>query len=388
MMNADDEDSNNDLVWNPVTQQTVDRTKWNDWHWQLANRIKTLQSLRKTFGMDSEKASQAAMASEEFPFAITPYYASLVKEPDWSDPVYAQSVPRMDELINPPFLKEDPLGEEADSPIPHLVHRYPDRALIVCTTTCAMYCRHCTRKRVAGQADNCLLPDELYAIRQYIASHSEIKDVIISGGDPFTMATSRLESIISAIRSVDSVEMIRIGTRTPVTLPQRVDDGLVRMLSKYHPVWVNTHFNHPNEITKESTEACLKMVNAGIPVGNQTVLLKGVNDDPDTIMTLCRNLIRIRVRPQYLFQCDLVKGVEHFRTPLSTGLEIMEHLRGRLSGIAIPTFVVDAPDGGGKIPILPQYVVSSDDEVTVLRNYKGETVSYPEPVVEPVVIDA
>lgn len=374
-----------DSIYNPVTGKQVEKSKWNDWHWQMSNRITTIDGLQKALGIRDDAVNQIELAADEFPFAITPYYASLIKEANESDPVYSQSVPRYDELFNPSFLKDDPLGEEADSPVPHLVHRYEDRALLVSTTTCCMNCRHCTRKRVAGQADSCIKADELEVIRQYLTLHPEIKDVIISGGDPFTMATSRLEKIISMVRSVESVDIIRIGTRTPVTMPQRIDDELVGMLSKYHPIFVNTHFNHPNEVTKESTEACQKMVNVGILVGNQTVLLKGVNDDHLIMEELFRKLIKNRIRPQYLFQCDLVKGVEHFRTPISTGLAIMEHLRGRLSGIAIPTFVVDAPDGGGKIPLLPQYVVSSSEEETVLRNYKGVVVSYPEPIMNKVM---
>ena len=365
--------------------QDIDSKKWNDWRWQMANRITRIDELKETLGIRGDVLRQIGCAAEEFPFSITPYYASLIKKADVTDPIYAQAVPQEQELCNPSFLSNDPLGEEADSPVPHLVHRYEDRALLVSTTTCCMNCRHCTRKRVAGQADSCIKADELEVIRQYLSSHPEIKDVIISGGDPFTMATSKLEKIIAMVRSVESVEIIRVGTRTPVTMPQRIDDELVGMLSKYHPIFVNTHFNHPQEITKESVEACQKMVNVGILVGNQTVLLKGVNDDPLIMEELFRKLIKNRIRPTYMFQCDLVKGVEHFRTPIKTGLAIMEHLRGRLSGIAIPTFVVDAPDGGGKIPLLPQYVISSDEDETILRNYKGEIVSYPEPIQETVV---
>jgi lysine 2,3-aminomutase len=369
-----------DSVFNPVTGQQVEKKKWDDWHWQMSNRITTIEGLQRSLGISEEVVSQIELAADEFPFAITPYYASLIKETNENDPVYAQCVPQDQELCNPSFLSNDPLGEEADSPVPHLVHRYRDRALLVSTTSCSAYCRHCTRKRVAGQSECFIKADELEVIRQYLSSHPEIKDVIISGGDPFTMATSRLEKIVSMVRSVESVEIIRIGTRTPVVMPQRIDEELVGMLSKYHPIFVNTHFNHPNEVTEEAIKACQKMVNVGILVGNQTVLLRGVNDDPLIMEELFRKLIKNRIRPQYLFQCDLVKGVEHFRTPIATGLAIMEHLRGRLSGIAIPTFVVDAPDGGGKIPLLPQYVVSSSEEETVLRNYKGMIVSYPEPV--------
>jgi lysine 2,3-aminomutase len=264
-------------------------------------------------------------------------------------------------------------------PVPGLVHRYPDRALLVVTTTCAAYCRHCTRKRVAGMQETTMAPDRLHQAVEYLRAHPEIRDVILSGGDPLTMATETLERIILAVRSVPSVEVLRIGTRAPVVLPQRITDELVAMLRRYHPLWVNTHFNHPTELTAEAAAACARLVDAGIPLGNQSVLLRGINDRPQVMEELVRGLVRMRVRPYYLFQCDLVRGVEHFRTPLARGLEIMEYLRGRVSGLAIPTFVVDAPHGGGKIPVLPNYVVSMSPTHTVLRNFEGMLVAYPEP---------
>jgi lysine 2,3-aminomutase len=244
---------------------------------------------------------------------------------------------------------------------------------------CAMYCRHCTRKRLAGQQETMVTPSELDGIVGYLTEHPEIRDVIVSGGDPLTLTDSSLERVIAAIRSVPSIEIIRIGTRMPVTLPQRVTPSLVKMLRRYAPIWINTHFNHPIELTPEATKACARIVDAGIPMGNQTVLLKGINDDPRLLEALFRSLVRNRVRPYYLYQCDLVRGVEHFRTPISRGIEIMEYLRGRLTGFAIPTYVVDAPGGGGKIPLLPNYIVSSSPTHTVLRNFEGMLVSYPEP---------
>jgi lysine 2,3-aminomutase len=264
-------------------------------------------------------------------------------------------------------------------PVPGLVHRYRDRALLLATTVCAAYCRHCTRKRVAGQTETCLSRIRLTQATEYLSVHPEVRDVIVSGGDPLTMSTQSLERVLNALREVPSVEIIRIGTRTPVVLPMRIEGTLVRMLRRYHPVYVNTHFNHPIELTAEAGQACMRLADAGIPVGNQTVLLRGVNDDPGTLATLFRGLLRVRVRPYYVFQCDLVRGVEHFRTPLHKGIEIMDRLRGRLSGLAIPTFVVDAPNGGGKIPLLPDYVVSADAAGTLLRNYQGRRVTYPEP---------
>ena len=264
-------------------------------------------------------------------------------------------------------------------PVPGLVHRYPDRALLIATTMCSMYCRHCTRKRVAGTRETTISRRRLNMTTAYLKDHPEIHDVIISGGDPLTMTTEHLEEVLSCLRQVSSVQIIRIGTRVPVVLPQRITEELCVMLRKYHPIWINTHFNHPQEITAESKQACAGLADAGIPLGNQSVLLRRINDQPQVIEQLCRSLVGMRVRPYYMYQCDLVRGVEHFRTPLSRGIEIMEYLRGRLSGLAIPTFVVDAPHGGGKIPVLPTYVVSQSPTHTVLRNYEGMLVAYPEP---------
>jgi len=353
--------------------------KWNDWRWQIRNRIRTFQELTDFFPALRSNTG-IAKVSEKYPMAITPYYASLIKTADLSDPVYLMSVPQGQELYAPDFLHADPLEEEEDMPVPGLVHRYRDRALLMATTMCSMYCRHCTRKRVAGYQESSISVPQLNEIVSYLRAHPEIKDVIVSGGDPLTMSSSLLERILMAVRSVPSVEIIRLGTRVPVVLPQRITHELTQMLAKYHPVWVNTHFNHPNEVTPEAQAACARLANAGIPLGNQSVLLKGVNDSPQVMEKLCRALVRSRVRPYYLFQCDLVRGVEHFRTPLSRGIEIMEYLRGRLSGLAIPAFVVDTPHGGGKIPILPNYVVSMSPSHTVLRNYEGMLVNYPEPM--------
>ncbi len=354
--------------------------KWSDWRWQIRNRIRSFQELTDFFPSLRSQTGIAKVA-EKYPMAITPYYASLIRSADLSDPIFLMSVPQGQELFAPEFLHADPLEEEEDMPVPGLVHRYRDRALLMATTMCSMYCRHCTRKRVAGYQESSISVQQLNDIVTYLKAHPEIKDVIISGGDPLTMATSLLERILMAVRSVPSVEIIRLGTRVPVVLPQRITNELTQMLAKYHPVWVNTHFNHPNEVTPESQAACARLANAGIPLGNQSVLLKGVNDSPQVMEELCRALVRSRVRPYYLFQCDLVRGVEHLRTPLSRGIEIMEYLRGRLSGLAIPTFVVDTPHGGGKIPILPNYIVSMSPSHTVLRNYEGMIVNYPEPVV-------
>ncbi|MEI8122568.1 MAG: KamA family radical SAM protein [bacterium] len=361
-----------------VAPQPKQNPKWNDWRWQIRNRIRTYNDLVDFFPTLGSNAGIARVA-EKYPMAITPYYASLIKSTDLSDPVYQMAVPQGQELFAPDFLHADPLEEEEDMPVPGLIHRYRDRALLMATTMCSMYCRHCTRKRVAGYQESCIDVGQLNTITNYLRAHPEVKDVVISGGDPMTMSTSLLERILAAVRSVSSVDIIRIGTRVPVVLPQRITSELTQMLSKYHPVWINTHFNHPNEITPEAIAACAKLANAGFPIGNQTVLLRGINDSPQVMEDLCRGLVKMRVRPYYLFQCDLVRGVEHFRTPISRGIEIMEYLRGRLSGLAIPTFVVDAPHGGGKIPVLPNYIISSSPTHTVLRNYEGMIVNYPEP---------
>ena len=363
---------------NIPSQVGVPLELWNDWRWQMRNRLRDPHKLAASLRWFQVPDGLLA-AIARFPMAITPYYASLIQRLDPTDPIFAQAVPQVAELDRPACLRDDPLEEDEDMPVPRLVHRYPDRALLIATSTCAMYCRHCTRKRVAGHRESSMSEGHLRRAVRYLWQHPEIHDVIISGGDPFTMSTEALDRILSAVRSVESVDVIRIGTRTPVTLPMRITDELVAMLRKHRPVWVNTHFNHPRELTPQAIAACAKLVDAGIPLGNQSVLLRGVNDDPQLIESLCRALIRNRVRPYYLFQCDLVHGVEHFRTPLSRGIEILEYLRGRLSGLAIPTFVVDAPHGGGKIPVLPTYIVSASPTHTVLRNYEGILVSYPEP---------
>ncbi len=353
--------------------------QWNDWRWHMRHRIRSLAQLQSFFPA-LEQGSGVYDALKVFQMAITPYYGTLIQQLDQRDPIFRMSVPQAAELINPPHLQSDPLEEDHHSPVPGLIHRYADRALIVTTSACAMYCRHCTRKRVTSARETTITGERLQRIVAYLHAHPEIHDVVVSGGDPLTLSTEALEAVLAAVRAVPSVEIIRIGTRVPVTMPMRVTDELTAMLRKYHPLWINTHFNHPVEMTDEAREACARLADAGIPLGNQTVLLKGVNDDPRVMEELCRGLVRMRVRPYYLFQCDLVPGVEDFRTPISRGIEIMEYLRGRVSGLAIPTFVVDAPGGGGKIPVLPNYIVTTSPTHTVLRNFEGVLISYPEPV--------
>ena len=356
------------------SEEPPGKRRWDDWHWQLKNRITNVEEIKKLSG---HALAISEKASEKFPVSITPYYFGLIKKFDISDPVFRMSVPQDAELAE--VMSSDPLCEDQMMPVKNLVHRYRDRVLVVSTSFCSMYCRYCTRKRSVGSSDHVLNDFELNNIVVYLKEHPEVKDVIISGGDPFTFETERLERIIRAIRSVETVDVIRIGTKTPVVLPQRITSELVGMLKKYHPILVNTHFNHPVEVTERAKQACEMLVDNGIPVGNQSVLLRGVNDDKIVYEELCRKLIRMRVRPYYLFQCDLVNGVEHFRTRVAKGIEIMEHLRGRLSGIAIPQYVIDSPGGMGKIPILPTYLISQTPDKVILRNFEGKLVEYPEP---------
>jgi len=357
-------------------------TQWNDWRWQVRNRVRSLDQLADYLPTLSGRG-ELQKVIDKYPMAITPYYASLIRRADISDPVFKMSVPNIQELSDISCLSDDPLEEHRDMPVPGLVHRYRDRVLLIATTMCSMYCRHCTRKRIAGTRETSISSARLRQVVEYLRLHPEVSDVIISGGDPFTMSDANIDAMLSAIRSVPTVQVIRIGTRVPVVLPMRITDELVAILKKYHPLWINTHFNHPNELTDESRAACAKLADAGIPLGNQTVLLRGINDHPQVIEQLCRGLISTRVRPYYLYQCDLVRGVEHLRTSVRKGIEIMEYLRGRVSGIAIPTFVVDAPHGGGKIPVLPNYIISMSTTHTVLRNFEGMIVNYPEPGFEP-----
>jgi len=352
--------------------------KWDSWRWQMQNRIRTIEDLRKTFP-NLQISKELIEASKVFPFSITPYYASLIQGLDYSDPVFKMIVPDINELINPSFLENDPLEEEEHMPVPGLVHRYKDRALIITTSICSNNCRFCTRKRTVGVRDYFLTQEQLKPIIEYISAHEEIKDVIVSGGDPLTMPTKALEAILSQLRSIAHVEVIRIGTRVPVVMPQRIDTELTDMLKKYHPIWINTHFNHPNEITETSMDACHKIVDAGIPLGNQSVLLKGVNDDKIVMEDLLRKLVKNRIKPYYLYSCDKVIGTSHFQVPTEKGIEIMEHLRGRVSGIAIPSFIVDLPNGGGKVPLLPNYIISKNEKNITFRNFEGKIIEVAEP---------
>lgn len=353
--------------------------EWDNWRWQIKNRIAGVEKLQEQIGISAAEAADINRCLHRFRMAITPYYASLIDHKDRHCPIRKQAVPDARELMRCDDDLTDPLHEDTDSPVPGLTHRYPDRVLLLVTDQCSMYCRHCTRRRMAGATDHPLPRARLDRALAYIRQHPEVRDVLISGGDPLTLSNNRLEYILGKLRAIKHVEIIRIGTRTPVVLPQRITENLCTMLRRYHPLYINTHFNHPREITPEAAAACRRLSDAGIPVGNQSVLLRGVNDRPHVMKELVQKLLTIRVRPYYLYQCDLSQGISHFRTPISRGIEIIESLRGHTSGLAVPTFVVDAPGGGGKIPVNPQYLISWSPDGAVLRNYAGKLYVYHEP---------
>jgi lysine 2,3-aminomutase len=359
--------------------KTIPESIWNDWHWQQRERITKLAQLEKVIRVTPEER-QAAIATEaEFHMGITPYYAALMDPEDPSCPVRLQSVPTMGEMQIAPADLEDPLAEERDMPVPGITHRYPDRVLFYTTHNCPVYCRHCTRKRKVADPTSAAAKKQVEDGLHYIASHSEIRDVVVSGGDPLSLSDDRLDYILGRLRAIPHVEIFRLGTRNLVTLPQRVTDDFVYMLRKHHPVYVNTHFNHPKECTAESFEAARRLADAGCVIGNQMVLLKGVNDDPKTVLELNHKLLMMRIRPYYIYQCDLSRGISHFRTPVESGIRIIEALRGHTSGLAVPQFVVDAPHGGGKIPVNPEYVLAHEGKRWTFRNYAGKTYTYDEP---------
>ena len=353
--------------------------QWNDWKWQVKNRIETYEELSKYFTFSDEEAEGIKKALAKFRMAITPYYLSLIDPDDPYDPIRRQCIPQGAECNIAPADLNDPLHEDEDSPAPGLTHRYPDRVLFLITDMCSMYCRHCTRRRFAGQKDDESPQDRIEKCLEYIERTPEVRDVLLSGGDALMVSDKKLEYIISRLRAIPHVEIVRIGSRTPVVCPQRITDDLCNMLKKYHPVWLNTHFNHPNEMTPEAQAAVAKLADAGSPLGNQTVLLRGVNDCVHVMKKLMHELVRNRVRPYYIYQCDLSMGLEHFRTPVSKGIEIIENLRGHTSGYAVPTFVVDAPGGGGKTPVMPTYIISQSPNKIILRNFEGVITTYTEP---------
>lgn len=357
----------------------VKEEEWNDWHWQVSHALRSLDDLEGVVTLDEGQKEGISRCLERFRMAITPYYASLMDPVYERCPIRLQAVPTVAELVDDESDLSDPLREDTDSPSPGLTHRYPDRVLLLVTNICSMYCRHCTRRRMVGFKDVHLSMEDIDKAIEYIRGNRMIRDVLISGGDPLVMSTSRLEKIIKKIRDIEHVEIIRIGSRVPVVLPMRIDEELVNMLKKYHPIYLNTHYNHPQEVTVDSARACAMLADAGIPLGNQSVLLKDVNDCPSIMKKLMQLLLSIRVKPYYIYQCDLSQGISHFRTSIVKGMEIIENLRGHTTGMAVPTFVVDAPGGGGKIPVMPNYVLSQSDRRVILRNYEGVITTYTQP---------
>jgi lysine 2,3-aminomutase len=358
---------------------TLPDADWNDWRWHLRHSLTTVEDLRQVIDVSEDEAAGAEAGRDAFKIGITPYYAALMDRTDPGCPVRLQATPRTAEMHADSGDLEDPLAEERDMPVPGVTHRYPDRVLFYVTHDCAMFCRHCTRKRKVANPGTAATEEQIQIGIEYIRRTPAIRDVIVSGGDPLTWDDDRLERLLEQLRAIPHVEIIRIGTRTPVTLPQRITPALVAMLRRFNPLFVNTHFNHARETTREAFEACRLLADAGIPIGNQTVLLRGVNDDAATLMDLNRRLLQMRVKPYYLFQCDPTRGNSHLRTTIAKGLEIMDQLRGWTSGMAVPYYVIDAPGGGGKVPLLPSYVLSHDDKKIVVRNYRGTEHTYWEP---------
>jgi len=355
---------------------------WKDYKWQLKHVVRDIDTFEVLTGIKFGKKErrQIEKTIAKFPISITPYYLSLIDTDEYkTDPIFKQSFPDPQELIISKYDRADPLSEDTDSPVPGVTHRYPDRVLFLVSNICSMYCRHCTRKRKVGDVDSISTKKEILKGVDYIKNTPEIRDVLLSGGDPFLLSDDYLDWILTELQKISHVEVIRIGTRVPAVLPYRITNELVEMLKKHHPIWVNTQFNHPREITSSAKEAVNKIADAGIPVGNQSVLLAGVNDCPRIMKKLIQKLVQNRVRPYYLYQCDLSEGLSHFRTPVGKGIQILEHLIGHTSGFAIPRYVIDAPGGGGKIPVMPNYIVSWGTNKVILRNYEGVITSYKEP---------
>lgn len=355
---------------------------WRDWHWQVQQCVRSIEQFEMLLGikLSAEQREGFKKTTAEFPMSITPYYLSLIDTDNLdNDPIFKQSFATSAELDYCDFDMDDPLHEDKDCPTPCITHRYPDRVLFTVSNTCAMYCRHCTRKRTVGDRDSMPTKNDLLKGIDYIKNTPNIRDVLLSGGDPLLLSDERIDWLLSKLRAIDHVEIIRIGSRTPVVLPQRITPELTDILKKYHPIWLNTHFNHPREITTSAKLSLKRLADAGIPLGNQSVLLSGINDCPRIMRSLVHKLSANRVRPYYIYQCDLSRGLSHFRTPVGKGIEILESLIGHTSGFCVPTYVIDAPGGGGKIPIMPNYLISWSTNKVVLRNYEGVITTYKEP---------
>ena len=362
-------------------KQNVASSEWNDWHWQMRNRIRDLEALRSILYLSEDEEKAITSLKGRLPMAITPYYASLLARNNPTHPLRLTVVPRRAEQIISKGESKDPLGEDDHSPVPGLIHRYPDRVLFMVTDQCFTYCRYCMRSRMVGREKE---PQPLHhrwerAI-SYIAKTPSVRDVLLSGGDPLTLPEEDLEYLLSRLRRIRHVELLRIGTKAPVVLPQRITPSLIQMLRRFHPVWMSIHFTHPDEITFEVQQACEQLADAGIPLGSQTVLLSGINDNQEIMRVLYHNLLKIRVKPYYLFQCDPVYGTAHFRTPVEKGIEIIRGLQGHTSGYAVPTYAIEGPGGGGKMPLLPEYVIGREGNTLLLRNYEGEVYRYWDPI--------
>jgi len=357
----------------------VTSLEWSNWHWQYGNRIKDVDALSQFIWLSEDERNAMNHHEGSIPVAITPYYTSLLDEFDSSQPLRRMVVPVTDERHRTAVEADDPLGEEHDSPVPGIVHRYPDRVLFLVTDTCSTYCRYCTRSRMVGSHGRTMSNTDAWeGAIQYIEANPQIRDVLLSGGDPLTLSDERLEWLLGRLRKIAHIEILRIGTKIPVVLPQRITPKLTYMLKRFHPLWISIHVNHPDELTPEMSQACSRLANAGIPLGSQTVLLNKINDDVETMKRLVLGLLKVRVKPYYLYQCDPIPGSSHFRTPVKAGLDIIEGLRGHTTGYAVPTYVIDAPGGGGKIPLLPDYAIGRDGDDLMLRNYEGNIYRYPD----------
>jgi lysine 2,3-aminomutase len=356
--------------------------EWNDWRWQVRKRIKSMAELERIFVLSADERAAVANHKGSLPVGITPYYASLLSRDDPAEPLRRTHIPVGTEYLKTPGEADDPLGEDHDSAVPGLVHRYPDRVLFLATGFCSTYCRYCTRSRMVGDAggEYSFSKSQWEKSFEYIAAHPEIRDVLLSGGDPLTLADDKLDYLLGRLRQIKHVEFVRIGTKVPVVLPMRVTKALTKVLKKHHPLWMSIHVTHPSELTPEVSESTARLADAGIPLGSQTVLLKGINDEVEILKKLYHGLLMRRVKPYYLYQCDPITGSSHFRTPISKGLEMIEGLRGHTTGYAVPQFVIDAPGGGGKIPLLPDYVVGREGDDLILRNFEGHTYRYTDPL--------
>jgi lysine 2,3-aminomutase len=352
--------------------------QWNDWKWQLRNRLTRLEQLEEKLQLAPAEKAGILLSGSKLALGITPHFFNLIDPNDPDCPIRRQVVPRIEETQTAEWEMADPCGEDSHMPVPGLVHRYPDRVLFLVTDRCASYCRYCTRSRVVSGAGEQELHTDFEEAFRYLEEHTEIRDVLFSGGDALLLSDSKLESLLKRVRAIEHIEFVRIGSRVPIFLPQRITPGFCRMLQKYHPLWMSVHVNHPRELTTEVRDALCMLADHGVPLGNQSVLLRGVNDDAETMKILVHKLLRCRVRPYYLYQCDLIKGSAHLRASVKKGVEIIEALRGHTTGYAVPQFVIDAPGGGGKVPVNPGYILYHDEEKVVLRNYEGRIFEYPE----------